>query len=162
MRINNFFAVSIVGLLSTAVVAPVFADEGNPLLDRDKFSVGGGLSFNSVSGPLDNNLGFQAFGSYDLSMINLMDGVHSSAEIGVMDYGIAKTNTGFWTTFVVDGRINYQFGWLARLGADFGGDNGLMAGGGASFSFDEKIDFRLEYVVRNNVKSLQFNVNYQL
>jgi len=145
-----------------AQITPVMAEKGKPLLDRGKFSIGAGISNNSVSGPIDDELGYQIFGAYDLSMVNLMEGVYSSVEFGVMDYGFSNDSTGIWGTYVIDGDIGGGFGWLARLGLDIGDDNGLMLGAGAGYEINKQIDIRLEYVVRDEVDSLQFNVLFRL
>lgn len=162
-NINKFFVVLAVALLTATQVIPVFADEGKPLLDKSEFSIGAGLSINSVSGPVDDELGFQLFGAYDLSRVNLMKGVHSSVEFGYMDYGFSGADSnGVWVTYVTDGTIRGQLGWLARLGLDLGDDSGLMLGAGVSYGLNEKMDMRLEYVARDEVGSLQFNVIYRL
>ncbi len=149
-------------LLSIAQITPVLADENAPLLDKNKFSIGAGLSSNSVSGSSNNEIGFQFFAAYDLSQVNLMEAVNSSVEFGFMDYGFANESTGIWGTYVVTGEISGQFGWLGRLGLDLGDDSGLMLGGGASYAINKKMDLRLEYVVRDDVDSLQFNFLYRL
>jgi len=151
--------------LSTAYAAPTFAAEAagkGPLLDKNKFSIGVGVSSNSVSGPIDDEAGFQVYGAYDLSKVNLMEGVHSSVEFGYMDYGFRRDSGGIWATYVVDGVISGDFGWLARLGLDFGDDSGLMLGVGAGYAINEKMNLRLEYVVRDEVDSLQLNYLYSL
>jgi len=168
MRNTKKFLTALAVIICSAVqITPVMAEKGKPLLDRGKFSIGAGISNNSVGGsvvggPIDDELGYQFFGAYDLSMINLMDGVDSSVEFGVMDYGFSRDSTGIWGTFVVDGNIGGGFGWLARLGLDLGDDSGLMVGAGAAYKINKRIDIRLEYVVRDEVDSLQFNVLYRL
>ena len=149
-------------LLAGIFIAPVSADESQPLLDRNLFSIGAGFSSNSISNNNDDETGFQFFAAYDLSQINLMEGVTSSVEFGFMDYGFKKDSTGIWGTYTVDGIISGQFGWLARLGLDIGDDNGLMVGAGVSYATNEKSEFRVEYVVRDEIDSLQFNFLYQL
>jgi len=157
-----FFTVLITTLFSMAQLSSAIAAENRPLLDKGKFSIGAGVSSNSVSGPIDNELGFQVFGAYDLSRINLMEGVYSSVEFGVMDYGFDFDSTGIWGTYVVDGKLGGGFGWLARLGLDLGDDNGLMVGAGADYAINKKMNIRLEYVIRDEVDSLQFNFLYRL
>jgi hypothetical protein len=149
--------VALAGILAT----PVSADENLPLLNKDLFSIGGGISSNSASGD-DDEIGFQIFGAYDMNQINLMEGVASSIEFGYMDYGFSNDSTGIWSTWVVSGAIQEGWGWLARAGYDFGDDNGLMIGGGASYIMNDKMQLRGEYVVRDDVDSLQFNILYHL
>jgi len=151
-----------VSLFLITQLSAVAAQEGQPLLDKSKFSIGLGVSSNSLSGPIGDEIGFQFFGAYDLSQINLMEGVHSSVEFGVMDYGFNSNSTGIWGTYVVDGKLSGGFGWLARLGLDLGDDSGLMVGAGAGYQINKKMDIRLEYVIRDEVDSLQFNFLYRL
>jgi len=148
----------------TAVVSAA-APSNKPLLNKNKFSIGLGVSSNSVDSPfnIDDETGFQFFGAYDLSAINLMEGVGTSVEFGYMDYGFdGVDNDGIWATAVVDGAISGDFGWLARLGLDFGDDSGIMLGAGVSFSLTKKLDTRLEYVVRDEIDSIQLNFIYNL
>jgi len=155
---QKFLTISMLaGVFSSAVIAA----EQQPLLDKNLFSIGAGVSLNSVSGPADDEVGFQVFGGYDLTALNLMDNVDSSVEFGYMDYGYNGRDTdGIWSTFVVDGAINGQLGWLARLGLDFGDDSGLMLGAGLSVGLDAKTDLRFEYVIRDDIDSLQLNLRY--
>ena len=159
-NIPNYLTVLCFALLSGVYVTSVFADEGEPLLDKGMFSIGTGISSNSVSGV--DETGFQFFAAYDLNQINVMEGVKSSVEFGFMDYGFSSDSTGIWGTYVVDGIISEKLGWLARLGIDIGDDNGLMIGAGVSYATNDKIELRGEYVVRDEVDSLQFNFLYHL
>ena len=164
---NKNFTVLTALLLSVSLIAPVFAANSSakkgPLLDKGKFSIGAGISLNSVSGPVDDEVGFQFFGAYDLTKLKLMDGVDSSVEFGYMDYGFSGADTnGIWGTYVIDGVMSGRFGWLARLGLDLGDDSGFMLGAGLSFALSKKVDTRLEFVARDEVNSLQFNVLYRL
>lgn len=161
-NITKPLALLTVTLFFATQISSVMAEESKPLLDKGKLSIGLGLSINSISGPVDNELGYQLFAAYDLSRVNLMEGVNSSVEFGVMDYGFSRDSTGIWGTYVIDGNIGGGFGWLARLGLDLGDDSGLMLGAGASFEINKKMDMRLEYVVRDEVDSLQFNFLYRL
>lgn len=160
---QKLLAVSVIALLSAAHSTAVLAQEKAPLLDKSKFSIGAGFSLNSVSGPVDDEAGFQFFGAYDLTQLHLMDGVDSSVEVGYMDYGFDGRDTdGIWATMVVDGAISNGFGWLGRLGFDFGDDSGLMVGVGAGYAISSQVETRLEYVVRDDIDSLQFNILFRL
>ncbi|MCZ6668703.1 MAG: hypothetical protein O6938_10435 [Gammaproteobacteria bacterium] len=161
MRNTHLYPAAFI-LLSGAWVTPVFADESQPLLDKNKFSMGGGISTNSVSGPVSDEIGYQFFGAYNLNQINLMEGVHSSVEFGYMDYGFSGDSSGIWATYVVDGSLGGKFGWLARLGLDIGDDSGLMLGVGLGYSVNSRMELRGEYVIRDEVDSLQFNILYDL
>jgi len=152
-------------VLSGATVSPLMADEHQPMLDRNLFSIGVGISSNSIDtrkNDEDDEIGFQFFGAYDLSEVYLMQGVNSSVEFGFMDYGFKRDSTGVWATYTIDGMISGDLGWLARAGFDFGDDSGLMVGAGLSYVLDEKQELRFEYVARDEVDSLQFNFLFHL
>jgi hypothetical protein len=161
-NIQKYLSALSFALLSSTLLAPVLADESDPLMDKGKFSIGAGISTNSISGPSSDEAGFQFFGAYDLTQVNLVDSVKSSVEFGLMDYGFSGDSTGIWATYVVSGPFTGRFGWLGRLGLDVGDDNGLMAGAGLSWAVNSKMDLRGEYVIRDNVDSLQFNFLYHL
>lgn len=157
---HNYLPVFIITLLTGAIAAPVFAQESEPFLDTNLLSIGGGIADNSVGS--SDETGLQIFAAYDLNQVNLMEGVKSSVEIGWMDYGFSRDSTGIWGTYVVEGTIKEQLGWLARGGYDFGDDKGLMYGAGLDWAIEEKIDLRIEYVIRDDIDSLQFNILYHL
>jgi len=162
-KISSKYLVALTAaLILTTQASTAQAAENKPLLDSSQFAIGAGISNNSVDGPLSSETGFQFFGAYDLSMVNLMEGVNSSVDVGFMDYGFANDSTGLWSTYVVSGKFAKQFGWLGRLGFDFGDDSGVMFGVGADYTINKKMDIRLEYVVRDEVDSLQFNFLYRL
>jgi hypothetical protein len=47
---------------------------------------------------------------------------------------------------------------IGRAGFDFGDDDGFMIGIGAGYIVNKNLKLRGEFVVRDNVDSLQFNV----
>lgn len=152
-------------IMILAASTQVCAEEGSssgPLIDKTKLSLGAGISRNSVSS-LDET-GFQFFMGYDLDQVNLLEGVNTSVEFGYMDYGSFPLGNsgGLWVTGVIDGAITEQVNWLARLGLDLGDDDGFMFGVGAEYELDAKMGLRGEYVVRDNVDSIQFNFVYHL
>ena len=159
---QKYLAALIFTLLSGFYLSTAIADESEPLLEKSKFSIGAGVSYNSISGPVSDEIGFQLTGAYDLSQVNLVESVKSSVEFGLMDYGFSGDSTGIWATYVVDGPISGRFGWLGRLGYDFGDDNGLMIGAGLDWDLNSRMDLRGEYVIRDDVDSLQFNFLYHL
>lgn len=140
----------------------VISAKGEPLLDRNQLSIGGGLSLNSVGS--NDEVGFQLFGAYHLDDFNLMEYVDTSIEFGYMDYGDfgANNSGGLWINAVVDGAIQDKLGWVARVGLDLGDDDGLMIGGGAAYYLDNANTLRFEYVIRDNVDSLQVNFVHRL
>ena len=143
-------------------VAPSHAQENPPILDRNLFSIGAGISDNEISNPDEDEIGFQFFAAYDLVEINLMEGVNSSVEFGFMDFGFDEDDSGIWASYVVDGSISGGIGWLAQAGFDIGDDSGLLFGAGLKVMLNEKSDLRLEYVQRDEVDSLLINFLYQL
>ena len=159
---KNVTSVASALLVSGILLSDSFAAESEPLLDRSMFSIGVGFSDNEISNPDEDDTGIQFFAAYDLNHINLMEGVNSAVEFGFMDFGFSEDDTGLWASYVIDGTVSGRFGWLAQLGVDFGDDSGLLAGAGGKYSLNEKTDFRIEYVVRDEVDSLQFNLLYHL
>ncbi len=153
-------------VVTSLIAGPVLAQEeaSKPLLDKNMFAIGAGIANNSVSGA-DDETGFQFFAAYDLTQVNLMEGVNTSIEFGYMDYGDfpgPDADGGLWVTGVVDGNLTGQLDWLARLGLDFGDDDGFMFGAGVGYNFNVKNQLRLEYVVRDNIDSLQLNYVHHL
>ena len=162
---RKYLAVFSFIFLSVTTVSPVLADENQPLLDRNLFALGIGISVNSIDTSKidqDGELGYQFLAAYDLTRIDLMQGVNSSVEFGLIDYGFDRDSTGIWATYTVDGKISGDLGWLARAGLDIGDDSGLLVGAGLAYSVDEKAELRLEYVARDDVDSWQLNFLYHL
>ena len=58
--------------------------------------------------------------------------------------------------------VGEKINLLARAGLDFGDDDGLMIGGGIGLPAGNKMDIRFEYVVRDNIDSLQANIVIKL
>ena len=156
-------------ILAMSVVSmPAIAEQASskPLLEKNKFSIGVGVANNSIDLPFGGDVdetGFQFFGAYDLNQVNLMQGVNTSLEFGYMDYGFDGGNSGgIWVNGVVDGNISGKLGWLARIGLDLGDDDGLMFGAGVGVGLNDRMKLRFEYVVRDNIDSLQLNFVHHL
>jgi hypothetical protein len=88
-----------------------------------------------------------------------------SVEVGYMDSGDLDVNRGrdvdaegVWSTAVISFPLTGRLNVLGRAGLDFGDDDGFMFGGGLGYQANEKVEVRCEYVVRDNIDSLQFNV----
>jgi len=156
------FRISRIIILALVVSTQVHAQGKEPLLERNRLSIGAGLSSNDISRPKEDGTGFQFFGAYDLTQVNLVEGVDSSIEFGIMDFGLDAEDTGIWGSYVIDGFISGEFGWLAQAGLDIGDDSGLLFGAGLKFRLDKQSDLRLEYVTRDDVDSLQFNFLFHL
>ena len=152
-------------LVACMLTTAAFAESQGALLQSSEMSIGGGVSRNSVDarGYDDSEIGFQIFMAYDLKRLNLIDGAQSSVELGYMDYGFSRGDDGgLWTTFVLDGAIRQDMRWLVRLGLDLGDDSGFMFGAGVGFRMSPAAQIRVEYVVRDDVDSLQLNIIYHL
>ena len=141
---------------------PSQAQENQPILERNLFSIGAGISDNEISSPDEDETGFQFFVAYDLPQVNLMEGVDSSIEFGFMDFGFDEDDSGIWGSYVIDGAFSEGFGWLAQAGLDIGDDSGLLFGAGLKFVLNQQADLRLEYVMRDDVDSLLINFLYHL
>ena len=105
--------------LSATAVQAEPASSG-PLLKKDKLSIGAGIVRNTIDvnmpGFDNSEIGYQFFAAYDLDKVHLIEGAHSSLELGYMDYGFNNRNSGgLWTTYVLDGAIRENFGWVARI-----------------------------------------------
>ena len=134
-------------------------------LDTKRIYFGGGLGFNSLPG-VGSSRGFQFFGGYDLKLI-LNEDISSALEIGYTDSGkfeqftaAPKTDAakGIWLSMVESVSLSNKADMLARLGYDFGDDDGLLLGAGMQYKFDTKVAMRMEYVTREHVNGFQVNV----
>ncbi len=160
----KFARAGLLGFISLSFSGVLLA-ENAPILERNQLAIGGGISLNSVGHSVDDEAGFQLFAAYALPTVNVLQYVNSSVELGYMDYGFdgknafdSKNSDGLWANFVLDGSIESDWGWLARLGLDLGDDSGLMVGAGASYALNPKLSLRVEYVVRDDIDSLQLNI----
>lgn len=152
-------------LLAAAVAAaiasaPVLAQNAG---DSD-FYMGGGLSINHLSG-LDSATGLQVFGGYKLNEAFGLDTGMVAVEVGYLDSGKFKryginfgSVSGLWTNLVGGIDVAQNFRILGRIGFDFGDDDGIMLGAGVGWSFSPVMELRGEYVVRDNVDSVQANL----
>jgi hypothetical protein len=144
--------------------------------DVQNLYAGFGLSNNSLSG-FDDAMGWQIYGGYDLPWY--LGVARTAVEVGYMESGefeetvtinippfpprsfTAKAEAkGLWTTGVIAYPLTPQVDLVGRLGLDFGDDDGLMVGIGAGYRFNKQISGRVEYVVREDINSLQANLAY--
>ena len=137
-------------------------------IDAKRIYVGGGLGFNSLPG-FGSATGFQFIGGYEFAT-KINDDITSSLEIGYMDSGDfdrynSSTNAnaakGAWMAMVESVPLTAKTDVLARLGFDFGDDDGFLLGTGVQYKFTTKVAMRMEYVARQNVNSLQANVLFK-
>jgi len=134
--------------------------------DLRRLFFGAGLSVNTVSGS-DDGAGFQIFSGYNFPAI--APNLYVDAEAGYMDTGKlerrgctttfcdAKAN-GLWANGVVRYLVMRNVELIGRVGLDFGDDDGLMIGIGAGYIVNKNAKVRLEFVKRDDVTSVQFNV----
>lgn len=140
--------------------------------DNKKLFIGTGLSLNKVAGS-DYGAGIQVFGGYDFGEV--APKLHIDAEVGFMDSGSMTTTVcavyfgryscnpkaaGLWATGVVRYTPDPYIEFFGRAGQDVGDDNGFMFGAGAGYRINRNIKLRLEYVERQQVKSMQLNAVY--
>jgi len=156
LKVSRFIAVALVATgLSSVAAAHVF--------DNRRLFFGGGFAQNSVSN-FDNATGFQIFGGYNFR--ELAPKFSVDAEAGYMDTGKFKRTAptletkakGLWGSGVARYMVAPQWELLGRLGYDFGDDDGVMVGVGGGYIVNKNLKLRLEYVMRDTVDSLQFNV----
>jgi len=131
--------------------------------DTKQIYFGGGLGYNSVNNnSFYNNsdaVGFQVFAGLPLA-VN-MGSAALAVEVGYMDTGNfdrGGSANGLWSTAVASVPLNNKLKLVGRLGYDFGDDDGVMIGGGVGFPVANKMDMRVEYVVRDHIDSLQANL----
>jgi Outer membrane protein beta-barrel domain len=134
---------------------------------------GAGLSLNSASG-YDDATGYQFFLGYDLKGVKIGNG-SMSLEVGYMDSGDfdyeecfpgfcvsgSDSADGLWGTGVIFLPIAKQLDFIGRLGLDIGDDDGIMFGVGVGYAIDKKIQLRGEYVIREDIDSLQANLAFR-
>ncbi len=135
-------------------------------LDTKRFYAGGGLAFNTLAGA-GSATGLQFFGGYTLPG-KLNGDISTALEIGYMDTGkfqqynsSATTKpkaTGLWVSTVEMVPLTNKTYMQARLGYDFGDDNGFLVGAGLAYRFNTRTTLKTEYVVRDHINGLQFNV----
>lgn len=148
--------------LSTTIALPAGAAE----LHSDRFYAGAGPGYNEVGN--DDAIGIQFFGGYRLPA--RLGQAEPAIEIGYWDSGDLEVDTpsgtrdasadGLWVNGVARLPLDGPLSLLGRIGADFGDDDGLMAGGGVGVALGERLSLRGEVVVRDETDSLQGNLVY--
>jgi len=143
-------------------ISSVAAAQG---FEPSKMFFGGGISSNEMSDS-DSATGWQVFGGYSFGEVTR--NIIIDAEVGYMDTGSmdrpgrgsVKAN-GLWATGVARLIVTPTIEVLGRVGADFGDDDGLMAGIGVGFNLTKSFKLRFEYVQRENTDSIQLNLVFQ-
>ena len=156
----------IVLLLTLMSLASSVNAEG--AIDTKRFYVGGGFGFNSLPA-FGSARGLQIFGGYDFDF-KLNDDISSAVEIGYMNSGDFDQHNGInsndnakglWLSAVESVPLSSKTDMLVRLGFDFGDDDGFLLGTGLQYKFNTKLAFRMEYIARQNINSLQANVLFK-
>lgn len=148
-------AVAMTMAMSTTAAAAKF--------DMDKFYLGGGFAVNALS-DYDEATGLQFFAGYDLEVE--FGPIKNAVEAGFMDSGTFKSSAGdksffgLWASFVGFYPVHDKIDLLARVGFDFGDDDGVLLGAGAGFELNKNMQLRAEYVGRSDTKSYQVNFVY--
>lgn len=169
MKRGIFF--SLLMLFSSAAAA----QSGSITLQTSSFYLGGGLGFNSHRG--GRSSGYQFIGGYEFAP-KINGDIATAIELGYMDTGTFEAKDlndgssdnigpggsqeakGIWLNAVWSYPISNRVEGLWRVGIDFGDDDGIMAGAGMGYNFNRHWALRSEYVVREAVNSLQFNLLY--
>ncbi len=151
-----------------ALMSMVSSVNAEGVVDAKRIYIGGGLGFNSLPG-FGSARGFQFIGGYDFNF-KLNEDISSALELGYMDTGSFSQYKGFnsnedakglWLSMVESVPLSSKTDMLARLGYDFGDDDGFFLGTGLQYKFNTKLALRMEYVARQNVNSLQANVLFK-
>jgi len=154
-------------VMALALIGMVFSSAAaGQGFDLRRLFFGAGVSQNKVSG-LDNGTGFQVFGGYNFPAI--ARNFYVDAEAGYMDTGKLKAPactgpfcnakaSGLWASGVARYMAAPNVELIGRAGLDFGDDDGFLLGIGAGYIVNKNLKLRLEYVIRDTVDSLQFNV----
>lgn len=138
------------------------------VIKTSQMYLGGGLGFNSLAAA-GSARGFQIIGGYEFAT-KLNEDITSAVELGYMDSGdfdqlssSTKIDAakGVWLAYVGSVPLTSKTDVLARVGFDFGDDDGVLLGTGMQYKFTTKVAMRMEYVARQNVNSLQANVLFK-
>ena len=160
---------SLLMLISCAAAAQIGSSF---TLQSSSFYLGGGLGFNAKGG--GRSIGYQFLAGYEFAG-KLNGDISSAIELGYMDTDTFEGKDlrdgstgnigpspqeakGIWLNYVGSYPMSNRVEGLWRVGIDFGDDDGIMAGAGMGYNFNRHWALRTEYVVREAVNSLQFNL----
>ena len=136
----------------------------------EHFYAGIGINRNDIDvNRVDDATGLQILVGYEFEQgVQNTPALVFAAEVGYLDTGDfdgpgnfeIDDAKGIWANGVATYNINENFAALGRAGLDFGDDDGLMIGFGGQFEFNDAFGVRLEYVIRDDIDSLQLNGIY--
>lgn len=157
---HSFTRRTMAGALALAAlgVQPALAQNQ---FDADAIYFGGGVSANSWGS--EDEIGWQVFGGYDTGVrvgqaeLAVEAGYMRAGDVGRFDRKV----DGIWATGVATLDIGPQWTALGRFGLDFGDDDGFMIGAGVGYALNAKAELRGEFVIRDNIDSLQLNYVYR-
>ncbi|MDF1762933.1 MAG: hypothetical protein P1U57_05950 [Oleibacter sp.] len=158
------------GVSSTALTVSQASAE--PITDR--LYLGAGISHNVIDSPFGGR-SYDAFGTTffgGLTFDNNYQGLMTAMEFSYSDTedffdnnrGDADIN-GFAASLVAEKslpEIDARLAALGRIGVDFGDDDGILLGAGASFKASEALGFRAEYINKDasNVYQLSALIHF--
>lgn len=145
-------------LAFSALLVPVAAnaEQTSKGFQPGHLQVGGSISQNVVDSPFGGSsrdaFGYSVFAGYEFD--NDISQVKTTAEIGYSDTddfynGPDSDISGLWLAGVAEKQlpeIHRNFFALARIGLDFGDDDGILLGAGAGFHLTPEVDIRGEYI----------------
>lgn len=130
----------------------------------DQLYFGAGATWNSID-DFDDALGMQILAGWNPNF--RLGQVNGGIEVGFMSSGDFESETfagqevdaqGLWASAVGTMPIAQDWRALARVGADFGDDDGPLFGVGVGYDATPAVAVRGEYVIRDEIDSLQLNV----
>ena len=132
-----------------------------PLFSLERLYFGGGFGSSKVSDIDEVKTTVQGFAGYRLTGNYGLDPgrFRLAIEAGYQDTSDVSHDNG-WVTPVVSYRISDSVGLLLRAGAEAGHDDGLIYGVGIDYRIERNMSTRLEYLERQEMRGVQFNVVY--
>ncbi|MDH5228807.1 MAG: hypothetical protein OEZ58_14555 [Gammaproteobacteria bacterium] len=157
MKVKKTIYAIVVSLLFASSVS---AKEVDIKLDSSKAYAGAGFSVNSGSNSNAtlSAIGVQLFAGYDLDM-EFFENTKTIAEVG---YAFSDARNGLGLTGLQSYAYNKNVNLQGRLGLDLSGNIGIVIGLGAQIKLSERMDFRTEFLIRDNISALQGSVLYYI
>lgn len=170
LRKNARSVVGAVICVAMAVPAgPAVADGLSPVsvggsVTREDFALGDN---DAGQGPVGDESGYQGFGGFNFGPLLPIEKVDFRLEAGAIfvDGPFGGSANGIWATPMVGHNVTDRLTYTARLGWDFGDDDGLLYGAGIEYDLPYlggAITPRLEFVERDRSSSLQLTVMYNI